>query len=108
MAREFHSTKLDVLREFCTTAEIPVFVCLGCQQRENGKTRPARRLRYTRKVSRSGESLHITAEQIRCFLGKVCDVNDPYWRAMYPNGDWQELNREEIKKEGNMMGTASA
>ena len=40
-------------------------------------------------------------------MGEVCDFSDPYWRVRYPDGDRQELNRQEIKR-GNDLVTASA
>ena len=36
--------------------------------------------------------------QIKVFLGEVYDFSDPYWRVRYPDGDWEELNRQEINQ----------
>ena len=30
--------------------------------------------------------------------GRVCDFGDPYWRVEYPDGDWEELSRRELRK----------
>ena len=30
--------------------------------------------------------------------GKICDFSDPYWRVEYPDGDWEELSRKEVRK----------
>ena len=41
----------------------------------------------------------------RVFLGEAHDFSYPYWQVRYPDGDWEGLNREEIKR-GNEMATA--
>ena len=41
------------------------------------------------------------------FLGEVYDFSDPYWRVNYLEGDWEELNRQEVKQ-GNEVATVSA
>ena len=43
----------------------------------------------------------------RCFWGEVYDFGDPYWRVRFPDGDWKELNRHEVKQ-GKELATASA
>ena len=43
----------------------------------------------------------------KVFLREVYDFSDLYWRVRYPEGDWHELNRHEIKP-GNELATASA
>ena len=40
-------------------------------------------------------------------FGEVYDFNDPYWWVRYPDGDWEELNRHEIKQRKE-LATASA
>lgn len=30
------------------------------------------------------------------FRVKVCDFSDPYWRVVYPDGDWEELTHREL------------
>ena len=32
------------------------------------------------------------------FLREVYDFSDPYWRVRYPDGDWEEMNRQQIKR----------
>ena len=34
----------------------------------------------------------------KVFRGKVYDFSDPYWRVRYSDGDWEELNRREIRQ----------
>ena len=29
--------------------------------------------------------------------GKIWDYSDPYWRVEYPDGDWEELSRREVR-----------
>ena len=43
----------------------------------------------------------------KVFLGEVYDFIHPCWRVRYPDGDWEELNRHEVKQ-GKELVTASA
>ena len=36
--------------------------------------------------------------------GRVCDFYDPYWRVEFSDGDWEELNRRELKGAVGMAG----
>lgn len=31
---------------------------------------------------------------------EVHDIKSSYWRVWYPDGDWEDLNNREVKKEG--------
>ena len=39
-------------------------------------------------------------------MEEIYGFNDPYWQMRYPDGDWEELNRREIKR-GKELTTAS-
>ena len=88
-------------------AEIDVFVCQGCQQGENYRKLPKIGLGNTRKRPKSGGSWQTSVAEERCFWGEVYDFGDPYWRVRFPDGDWKELNRHEVKQ-GKELATASA
>jgi len=34
----------------------------------------------------------------KVFRGKVYGFSDPYWRVRYSDGDWEELNRREMRQ----------
>ena len=42
----------------------------------------------------------------KVFLGEVYDFSDPCWGVSYPDGDWEELDRQEIIR-GKELATAS-
>ena len=43
----------------------------------------------------------------RVSVGELYDSSNPYWRVKYPDGDWEDLNGQEIKQ-GKKLVTASA
>ena len=45
-----------------------------------------------------GRELFDEAGQTVLRRGRVCDFSDPYWRVEYPDGDWEELTRRELRQ----------
>ena len=87
--------------------EIAVFVCQGCQKRENYRKLPKRRSRHTRRETKVRKELADVRGRRKVFLGEVYDFSDPCWRVRYLEGDWEELNRHEVKQ-GKELATALA
>ena len=87
--------------------EIAVFVCQGCQKRENYRKLPKRRSRHTRRETKVRKEWADVRGQREVFLGEVYDLSDPYRRARYLEGEWEELNRHGVKQEKE-LATASA
>ena len=88
-------------------AEIAVFVCEGCQKRESYRKLSKRRSRHTRRETKDMKEWADVRDRRKVFLGEIYDFSDPCWRARYLEGDWEELNRHEVRQ-GKELATASA
>ena len=85
--------------------EIAIFVCQGCQQRENDQQH-AEWFKAYPKVAKVGKELADVGGRETVFSGDVYDFNDQYCGVRYPDGGLEELNRREIKH-GKELATAS-
>ena len=91
--REFHSITAG-----CILVKIAVFVGQGRQKRESYKQLSKKRSRHTRRETKVRKELADVRGQRKVFLGEVYDFSDTYWRVRYRGGDWEELNRHEVKQ----------
>ena len=66
-----------------------------------------RRSRHTRRETKVRNEWADVRGRRKVFLGEIYDFSDPYWGARYLEGDWEELNRHEVKQ-GKELATASA
>ena len=87
-------------------AEIAVFVGQGCQKGES-RNLSKRRSRHTRRETKVRKEWADVRGRRKVFLGEVYDFSDPCWRVRYLEGDWEELNRHEVKQ-GKELATALA
>ena len=46
--------------------------------------------------------------QAKAFTGVIYYFNEPYWRVRYPDGDWEELNGQQVKKGRQHLADASS
>ncbi len=48
--------------------------------------------------TRVGREFADAEGNMQVFYGKVWGFRDPYWRVEHSDGDWEELNRQEMRQ----------
>ena len=46
--------------------------------------------------------------QAIAFTRVIYNFNEPYWRVRYPDGDWEELHGQQVKKGRQRLADASS
>ena len=46
--------------------------------------------------------------QMKAFAGVIYDFKEPYWRVRCPDGDWEELNGQQMKNGRQYLADASS
>ena len=114
--------KEEEVQESCTSLQLNVFHalwerCHGADHRARPPGVPTRGERETVSREEALKACPIRTKvrrefadirgRRRGFVGEMYDISDPYWRVRYLDGDWEELNRHEVKQ-GKDLATASA
>ena len=100
MRESLHRSEMYItLRGDFTTAKTVVIVGQGFQQGNIGKKFQSGVKAHPKETNVRREFADIRGWR-KVSLGQLYDFSDPCWRVRYPDGDWEELNRQDIKRGG--------